>query len=498
MKSPPRLTFIVHENGAETARVPLRAEPMLIGRRPDADVRVADPAMSFAHAKVTPAASGAGPRLTDLGSKNGTYLNGRRVREAELRAGDEIEVGLATILLSYAPAHEPPAAPTPAALPPAALQLGARLERLSQSKIMIPLETLRGGPRAEDGAPRDQRLLILRDFSESLRGADRPARIFAMTRKVLGKAFPGARVFVLLPGEKETWRDPVEPALERPPSDTVAGEAVASRSAILLVGLGADARFSAAESVQAGGIETAIAAPLFCEEDAVAVLYADAAGPDAFGDADLELLGIAANHVSAVLANAANIAGLHRTNEELAAAHAKLEEWARELERRVDERTAELRRQADEIKALADERDDLLRMAAHDIRNPLSIIQVAAELLHTRAQELGGRSLEEIDALRQGVGEIVPLLTGLLDAKAIEAGKLELDLAPRPLQPILDHALRLTALAASARGIEVALEVAPDLKAEADPQRLTQVIANLLFNALKFSKDGGRVVVAAR
>src|SRR5207245_1687578 len=115
---------------------------------------------------------------------------------------------------------------------------------------------------------------------------------------------------------------------DRRPSESVAAEAVSSRSAIRVASLREDARFSSAESVIAAGIETAIAAPLFCNGEAVAVLYADRLGLPIFEERDLRLLGIAANHVSTVLENEAYVADLRRARAELA-------EWNRSLEQKV-------------------------------------------------------------------------------------------------------------------------------------------------------------------
>jgi len=477
------LTWIVRENGIESARLPVRAGPMLVGRRADVDVRVNDPAMSSVHAQVTPGPAG-GLVLRDLGSRNGTYVNGRRVEAADIAPGDEIEVGRATIILSRAPAHEPLRPPVPPFEPSLS----------TTSKILIPLADLR-----KDRGGEDERLLLLRDLVESLKGVDDAERILATTRRALERAFPQARVFVLLNDRADGFQDlAAEPGAGRPPSHTVAAEAVASRSAILLTDLIADARFADAASIQSSGIETALAAPVFLRQEPVAVLYADRTGASGFAERDLRLLGIAANHVSAVLDNAAYMTDLRRANEELSATRDELAALNRDLERRVEARTLEVRRQADEIRRLAEERDELLRMAAHDLRNPLAGIQGAVELLHMNAPLLDRDSLDHVRSLRRAVSQLIPMVTGLLDAKAIESGKLVLARRRCEAREILENVSAITSLTSEARGIPVDFEADADLWLDADPRLLAEAISNLLFNAIKFSTRGTRVTVSVR
>ena len=76
-------------------RVQLRDQPAVIGRLPDCAVSLADAQVSRRHAEVRPA--GEGFAVADLGSMNGTTVNGVAVRERELEDGDEIGVGSTTI-----------------------------------------------------------------------------------------------------------------------------------------------------------------------------------------------------------------------------------------------------------------------------------------------------------------------------------------------------------------------------------------------------------------
>ena len=143
----------------------------------------------------------------------------------------------------------------------------------------------------------------------------------------------------------------------------------------------------------------------------MAVLYVDRLGLPPFSRRDLHVLGIAANHVTAVLENRSRFEALRRANADLVEARESLAELNRNLEGLVEERTAEIRRQADEIGRLAAAKDELLGIAAHDIRGPLTVIQGTSELLRLRLGELEeetlGRSLEMIHGACRGLTRLL-------------------------------------------------------------------------------------------
>src|SRR5687768_705982 len=87
--------LIVRRKGKELGRVPLRANPVLIGRLRPADITIDDPLVSGAHAKIF--TSDGRYVIRDLSSRNGTYLNGARVTEGILKIGDQLQVGNAVI-----------------------------------------------------------------------------------------------------------------------------------------------------------------------------------------------------------------------------------------------------------------------------------------------------------------------------------------------------------------------------------------------------------------
>ncbi|MEO1368153.1 MAG: HAMP domain-containing sensor histidine kinase, partial [Acidobacteriota bacterium] len=164
------------------------------------------------------------------------------------------------------------------------------------------------------------------------------------------------------------------------------------------------------------------------------------------------------------------------------------------LEELVEERTAEIRRQAEEIQSLADAKDELMGIAAHDIRGPLTVIQGTVELLRLRAGQTSRETLmDSLDMVHGAARSLSQLLSELLDAKAIESGKIRLDLRPTTVADLIEAALPVPRLAADDKGIELVVETEPDIATLADPQRLGQAITNLVLNAVKFSARGSQI-----
>ena len=468
----PELKFIIYDKTREEFQIPWAGRPLVIGRRADADIQVNEPTMSGLHAKIVQAKDGV--RIRDLDSLNGTQVNGVRIVDTLLRPGDQIKIGRAMIVVSGA--GDASTGPVGDIRDTVGELEGAQLTQT----VKISLDKLR--PNRGEPIEEDEHLRLLLNLFETLEEAESEDDVLSKVARVLGQTFQRARSFVFRTDADGEWHESEGPDGGRRPSRTFAAEAARSSSAILSTSLPDDKRFSRSESARISGIETAIAAPASCDGEPVAVLYVDRLGLPPFIRRDLHILGIAANHVTTVL--------------ERMARQERLTELNRNLEQLVEDRTAEIKRQSEEIHRLAEAKDELMGIAAHDIRGPLTVIQGTTELIRMRLGEIDtdtiGRSLDLIHGACQG---LTRLLSELLDAKAIEAGKITLHKQTFRVRTLIESALPVARLAAEDKRVDLVIEAEEDITLEVDPQRLGQAITNLVLNAVKFSDSGSRILL---
>ncbi len=172
--------------------------------------------------------------------------------------------------------------------------------------------------------------------------------------------------------------------------------------------------------------------------------------------------------------------------------------------RTVPSGARELREMAATFNDLADRlvRQESDRLAflggiAHDLRNPLSALKMATDLVQQGKQPPSPEKAERMLALVARQIERLDRMVGdLLDATRIEAGRLELRRARLDVRPIVGHVVELYRPVSPAHEI-VFIESTEPVVAECDPTRIEQVVTNLVSNAIKYSPDGGRVTVSA-
>ncbi len=156
----------------------------------------------------------------------------------------------------------------------------------------------------------------------------------------------------------------------------------------------------------------------------------------------------------------------------------------------------ELRARNAALDALNREKNTLLGMAAHDLRNPLGIVLGYAGFLQDELDTLPRKDLlDMLGSMRRSSEHMLRLIDDLLDLSAIEAGTLVLRLERGPLGPIVERCLLDLAPIAAQKSIALELAVDGDRAIDLDPERFLQVATNLVGNAIKYSDRGKRVSV---
>jgi len=159
----------------------------------------------------------------------------------------------------------------------------------------------------------------------------------------------------------------------------------------------------------------------------------------------------------------------------------------------------DLLRKNHELERLNTFKNELLGMAAHDLRTPLSVIALYSQyLLEETETEI---SDEQADLVREIVNAsdfMYKLVSNLLDLATIEAGRLQLECQAVDLAAIIAHNARLNSTLAQRKSIRIVTDISPKLPpVYVDAVKIEQVLNNLLANAVKFSPAGSVMFVAA-
>lgn len=168
--------------------------------------------------------------------------------------------------------------------------------------------------------------------------------------------------------------------------------------------------------------------------------------------------------------------------------------WNKRLEQTIDARTTELRVANEQLKTKDKMQREFINIAAHELRTPIQPILGAAEMLE---DELGDKK-EDIRMIARNARRLERLTRDLLDVARIEGQSLKLDKEKFDIGELVsivvkDYRKRF----ANSDGVLLEFESKVNIIVEADKERITQVISNLIDNALKFTKSG-RVVISTK
>jgi PAS domain S-box-containing protein len=143
-------------------------------------------------------------------------------------------------------------------------------------------------------------------------------------------------------------------------------------------------------------------------------------------------------------------------------------------------------------------RDHILGIVAHDLRNPLSLIMMQSRRMHRPSSEPERRDQKPSEIISRAAARMNRLIQDLLDVTRIEADRLPIERQPLSPGALAAEAVDMEVTLAATSSIDLRLALATDLPdVWVDRDRLLQVFENLIGNAMKFTRSGGRITVGA-
>jgi signal transduction histidine kinase len=153
-----------------------------------------------------------------------------------------------------------------------------------------------------------------------------------------------------------------------------------------------------------------------------------------------------------------------------------------------------------ELAAANAHKSEFLANVSHELRTPLNAVIGMSEALDAELfGPLSAKQREYVSDIHESGRHLLALINDLLDLAKIESGRMDIEPVEFDLRTVLESALVLVRERAVRAGLEVRLEIEPDIdRLCADERRFKQIVLNLLSNAVKFTRPGGEVVLSAR
>ncbi|MCA9918972.1 MAG: response regulator [Anaerolineales bacterium] len=276
----------------------------------------------------------------------------------------------------------------------------------------------------------------------------------------------------------------------------ILGWVAQSGESLLVPDTAKDARhfgdFDAKSGFQARSI---LCVPLLVKGQPIGAIEAINKEYGAFDEEDLRLLTRLSVPAATAIENAQLFAQSRQEISERKRAESALEAERAQLARRVEERTADLRTANAELARAARMKDEFLASVSHELRTPLNAVLGISEALQEGVfGEMNEKQISSLRSIEESGRHLLELINDILDLSKVEAGKLELELAPMPVEAVCQASLRMVKQNAHKKRLRIHSSFDSGVTTVvADERRVKQVLVNLLSNAVKFTPEGGEI-----
>jgi signal transduction histidine kinase len=171
---------------------------------------------------------------------------------------------------------------------------------------------------------------------------------------------------------------------------------------------------------------------------------------------------------------------------------------AREHQERERLQARERQRELHDLQEVDRARRELLSAAAHELGNPLTPIRLQLTMLRSDLDGVDPKVRERLTVLDRNVDRMGRLVEDLLDVARLQSGRLSLQPAPLDLHHLVQEVGETLRPVALLNRLDLEVRSAAGLEVHADGRRMTQVVFNLLNNAIKYSPPGGKVLLEAK
>jgi signal transduction histidine kinase len=275
-------------------------------------------------------------------------------------------------------------------------------------------------------------------------------------------------------GIKPEWRDLIAGHRNTPGRGTLVGRVALKKRTLQIPDVFADPEFPNRETAKIVGFRSIIGTPLLRDGDPIGFisLHKETSGP--FTAKQVQLLENFADQAVIAIENA-------RLFEE------------------VQARTRELAKTVEDLEIASQHKNQFVANMSHELRTPLAAILGYAELMQEGFYEPQGRkSLDALTRIRSNGKHLLGLINTVLDIAKIESGQFTLNMSEYAIESIVETVRSATESLAQNKKLVLKTDVAKSLPIGlGDEQRLTQVLLNLVGNAIKFT-DVGEVRVTAK